>query len=177
MATMLPLLGDYLFVFVARLTDVSLSTVRFMLMMRGKRLVAAAIGLVEIAVWVTALGRVLASLDNPLKVVFYCLGFASGIYVGQIIEEKLAVGLSTVQIIPSSHDAADLLTDRLRAAGHGVTVLTGEGLHGPRKVLLVTVQRKGLGSVMDIARKTDPGLFVTVLDARTALGGTMRLRK
>lgn len=177
MAAVLPLIGDYLFVFAARLADVSLSTVRFMLMIRGKRLVAALIGLVEIAIWVNALGRVLAALDNPLKVVFYCLGFASGIYAGQIIEEKLAVGLATVQIIPSSYEAAELLTQRLRAAGHGVTVLTGEGLHGPRKVLLVTVQRKGLQSVVAMAREDDPALFLTVLDARSALGGTMRLRK
>lgn len=173
------LVGGYLFVFAARLADVSLSTVRFMMMVRGKKLLASVIGLVEILIWVTALGTVLKSLDNPISILFYSLGFATGIYVGQWLEEKLAIGIAAVQIIPNNNDMADDIWDALRKAGFGVTVLAGEGREGPRKVLMVTSHRKGLGQVLSIARRFDPAAFVTVLDAKAAIGGTgtMRHRK
>lgn len=171
-----PAVGEYLFVFGARMADVSLSTVRFMLMVRGRRAAAAAIGLVEIAIWVTALGKVLAALDNPLKIALYCLGFASGVYVGQWVEAKLAVGLVAVQIIPQDDALALALADRLREQGCGVTVLTGEGRDGPKKLLLVTLQRKGLPGALALARDVDPHAFITVLDARSAYGGTVAWR-
>lgn len=171
------LAGEYLFVFVARLADVTLSTVRFMMMMRGQRLSAAAIGLVEIAIWVLALGRVLQALDNPVKISLYCLGFATGVYAGQWVEAKLAIGLATLHIISSDEHLAEGVANSLRALGCGVTVLTGEGRAGARKVLLVTVQRKGLSAVVAAARKADPQAFITVLDAKQAYGGTMMLRK
>ncbi len=173
----LALAGEYLFIFAARLTDVTLSTVRFMLMMRGLRLAAAGIGLVEIAVWILALGRVLEGLNNPVKLALYCLGFASGIYAGQWVEAKLAIGVATLHIICSEQSLAADVAASLRALGCGVTVLTGEGRGGPRQVLLVTVQRKGLDRVVGEAKGADPQAFITVLDARTAYGGTLAFRK
>lgn len=173
----LALLGDYLFVFVARLTDVSLSTIRFMMMVRGKRLAASVLGLFEILVWIIALGRVLQGLDNPIKIALYSLGFASGIYVGQYLEEKMAVGVTSLQIIPHRQEATGEMVAALRAMGSGVTVLTGEGRSGPRQVLLVTVQRKSLKTVLKETRQHDPDAFITVLDTRLALGGTLTYRK
>lgn len=177
MAEWIMFAGELLFVFTARLADVALSTVRFMMMVRGKRTLAAAIGLVEIAIWVLALGRVLQALDDPVKVLFYCLGFAAGIYVGQWLEEKLAVGILAVQVIPRQSEKVDGMVEGLRAKGFGVTVLTGEGRDGPRRVLMVVARRKAMGTVLGLVRSSDPDAFVTVLDARSTIGGTLMFRK
>lgn len=162
-------------IFLARIVDVSLSTVRIMLVVRGQRLLAAAIGFCEIAVWLTAASRVLQSVHEPVQFLAYCGGFAAGVYVGQRVEERMALGIAAVQVIPHRGEVAEALADALREAGYGVTVLTGEGRSGPRKVLLVTARRKGIPQLIGTARAFDPEAFVTVLEARHALGGTMRL--
>lgn|SRR5690606_4390816 len=166
---------DYLFIFGARVADVSLGTIRFMMMVRGRRSLAAAISFFEIIIWVTALSRVLSGLDNPLKVVVYSLGFATGVFVGQWVEEKIALGVSSVQIIPRRPEAAALLRDTLRAEGYGVTVIKGEGRDGERSVLLVTSPRRGIAQLLAAARQADPEAFITILDARAVHGGTLRL--
>lgn len=168
---------DFLFIFCARVCDVSLSTVRFMIMVRGKRLAAAVLSFFEVGVWILALGRVMQSLDNPWKILAYCLGFATGVYVGQWVEERMAIGVAAVQVIPRNSDAAGTIGDALRERGFGVTVLPGEGRDGPRPVLLVIAERKVIPELLGTVRGFDPDAFVTVLEARATLGGTLRVRR
>ncbi len=76
------MLFDLVFIFFARIIDVSLGTVRMILTVRGERYIAAAIGFFEIMVYVVALGKVIGSLDEPVRLILYCLGFAAGVIVG-----------------------------------------------------------------------------------------------
>ena len=80
------MLFDLAFIFFARIIDVSLGTVRMILTIRGERYIAAVIGFFEIMVYVVALGKVIGSLDEPVKLILYCLGFASGVIVGSWLE-------------------------------------------------------------------------------------------
>lgn len=166
---------DYLFIFFARVTDVSIGTLRLMLMVRGRRWLASVLSFFEVGVWLLALTRVLSNLDNPWKMLVYCLGFATGVYVGQWIEELLALGVSSAQVIPRSAEAAQALRDALRQEGFGVTTLMGEGRQGPRMVLLVTSPRRGIPRLLEIIRRYDDHAFVTVIDTRASLGGHMQL--
>ncbi|HAF66880.1 MAG TPA: DUF2179 domain-containing protein [Clostridiales bacterium UBA9857] len=140
------------------------------LVVRGKRYPAAAIGLVEASIYITALGRVMRNIDDPLKVLAYGLGFASGTLLGSWVEERLALGHVTLEVIPPEENAEELLR-AVRTAGYGVTVLTGHGLKGPKQVLLVSTDRKSLPRLAAIIEEFAPDSFMTVLETRAVRGG------
>lgn len=166
----------YLFIFIARVADVSMATVRIIMVVRGRRLLGAIIGFFEVTIFLTALARVLGDLSDPLNILAYALGFATGNYVGGWVEERLALGFATVEIIPNPAVADGLIT-RLREAGFGVTVMEGEGREGRRKVLLVGTGRKALPALTGLVCSADPRAFITVLDTRHARGGFYHTRK
>lgn len=159
----------YLLIFAARLTDVSMATIRMIMVVRGKRVIAACIGFVEVTIYVLAIGKVLSSLDNPLNILAYSAGFATGNYVGIFLEEKMALGSIIVQVI-SENEVANLI-EKLRDNGFGVTVIEGYGREGIRHLLNVSLQRKYLPKLYDIVDEHDKKAFVTVTDARAIRGG------
>ncbi|MGI6667175.1 MAG: DUF2179 domain-containing protein [Bacillota bacterium] len=167
---------EYLFIFLARICDVSLATVRMLLVLRGRKYPAAGIGLLEASIYVGALSRVMKNLDDPLKILAYGLGFASGIIIGSVIEEKLAIGHVALQVIPAEGMAEELLSV-LRTAGYGVTVLEGRGMTGPKEVLLVSTDRKTLPRLSSIIEEFAPESFVTVLETRNVQGGIFPYRR
>ncbi len=162
-------LWGYLFIFAARVTDVSLSTVRTLLLVRGKRLPAAILGFFEVSIYILALGRVMTTLNNPLNLLVYALGFATGNFVGATLEERMALGYLTVQVI--SRETGSDLANILRAQGFGVTVLHGEGRDGSRQILYISLKRKFLSHIMNTLEAQEPDAFVTVMDTRLTQGG------
>ncbi|MDN5311300.1 MAG: hypothetical protein PWQ68_273 [Thermoanaerobacteraceae bacterium] len=164
---MLSLLAGYLFIFCARVVDVSLATIRTLMIVRGNRLQAAMIGFFEVIVYITALNRVVGGLNNPTNLMAYALGFATGNYVGSFIEEKLAIGLITVQIITRN----PAVVENIRQKGFGVTVLEGMGKEGSRQVLMVSLSRKALPFLLDLVEQEDQAAFVTVMDTKVTRGG------
>ncbi len=163
-------------IFGARILDVSLGVTRIMLMFRGQRKYAAILGFFEVIIFVTALGVVVNSLDNPINLIFYALGFSTGTYVGGYIEEKLALGYSTLLVIPQSEKSKDV-ADLLRAEGFGVTRMGGEGKMGPRDVLFITMQRRALRTALSLIDSVDENAFVTVMDTKTTYHGMFSSRK
>ncbi|HHW03252.1 MAG TPA: DUF2179 domain-containing protein [Thermoanaerobacterales bacterium] len=164
---MLSLLAGYLFIFCARVVDVSLATIRTLMIVRGNRLQAAMIGFFEVIVYITALNRVVGGLNNPANLMAYALGFATGNYVGSFIEEKLAIGLITVQIITRN----SAMVESIRQKGFGVTVLEGMGKEGSRQVLMVSLSRKALPFLLELIEQEDKSAFVTVMDTKVTRGG------
>ena len=167
-------LFGYLFIFFARICDVSLSTVRMLMVVRGKRLYAAAIGFFEVIIYITALNLIFSNLTNPLNLLVYAAGFATGNYIGSFIEEKLAVGTLTVQVITMRLPLE--LTEKLRAKGYGVTVIEGQGREGKRYILQIILPRKRVNHLRKEIDEWDCEAFWTVFDARTTRGGIF-LRK
>lgn len=165
---MATLLG-YLLIFAARVTDVSMATIRTLLVVRGQRLQAAAIGFFEVMVYILALQKVVGQLNNPFNLLVYALGFATGNYVGSFLEEKLAMGLLSVQIITSKAD--ETLAETIRDHGFGVTEIRGIGREGTRQILMISLHRKALPVLNELIDSLDPDAFVTVLDTRKAKGG------
>lgn len=159
----------YLFIYCARTVDVSLAVFRTILVVRGKRLLAAIIGFFEVSIFVLALGRVMTNFDDPLNVLFYALGFATGNFVGSTIEEKVALGYVTVQIVAKSNGKS--LGEHLRSHGFGVTIVEGHGRSGPRAVLYATLKRRNLEQFMKIVDERAGETFVTILDTRKTQGG------
>ena len=158
-----------LFIFFARIFDVSFSTIRVLMLTKGKRGLAAFLGFFEVIIYITALGRVVQELNSPLKILAYALGYSCGTLVGGFLEEKLAVGLALVQIIPKNHSRE--LIAALRTENFGVTVLEGEGRTGPRSILNITLRRQKIPQLKTIINRIDPDSFFTIFDARSTKGG------
>ncbi|MBE3589016.1 MAG: DUF2179 domain-containing protein [Thermoanaerobacteraceae bacterium] len=167
----LTLLGGYLFIFTARVVDMSLDVVRVLMLMRDKRLLAAMVGFVEVSVFILALNQVLAGgLTDPGKVIAYAGGFATGNYVGSIIENRLALGYLTLQLFPAPDRAARFI-EIFSQAGFGVSSVCCQGRYGERNILFVLLKRRDLQRALSLLDEVDPGTFFSVSDARQIHGG------
>jgi uncharacterized protein YebE (UPF0316 family) len=163
---------ECLFIFACRICDVSLTTIRTLMVVRGERVKASVLGFFEVLIYVNILSLVVSSMDNPIKVVSYCLGFAAGTFTGSIIEEKLAIGNIFVQIVTLKEP--EQLADMLRSQGYGVTLLDGHGMKGDRHVLQVVVKRKAFPLLKSQVYNWDPNLFLTAFDTRMIKGGMIK---
>ena len=156
-------------VFVLRATDVTMATVRMLLIVRGRRLLAPLLGFFEILVWVAAVGIVVQHLGSPLHVVGYAAGFACGNYLGILLEERLALGLATVRTVVRS-GGVDLAA-ALREAGAGVTEMAGTGRDGAVEVLHSVVPRRAVARCLRIIEAGAPDAFVVVDEPRLVRRG------
>ncbi len=166
------MLFDLVFIFFARIIDVSLGTVRMILTVRGERYIAAAIGFFEIMVYVVALGKVIGSLDEPVRLILYCLGFAAGVIVGTWVEELLALGYRGIQVITVKENQP--LVEKLREEGFAITTWEAEGRGGPKLVMSLVVKRDMASKVASRIREFDSDAFVVFMEPKTFTGGFIR---
>jgi uncharacterized protein YebE (UPF0316 family) len=154
-----------LIVFVARICDVSIGTIRTICVVRGMRLIAACLGFFEVLIWVTAISGVITHLDKPLSTIAYAAGFATGNWVGMWLEGQLALGHQVVRLI--SYDRDNGLAGHLRQAGYVVTELEGHGRDAPVKICFVAAPRRVVPDLLQHATRADPQVFATIEDVRS----------
>ncbi|HTP02882.1 MAG TPA: DUF5698 domain-containing protein [Anaerolineales bacterium] len=159
-------------IFGLRITDMSLDTLRMLFVVRGRKGVAWWLGFCQSAVFVIAITRVLSSLSNPLVVLGYAAGFATGNVIGMMIEERLAIGHIQIQIVSPGHGHA--LAKALRDAGYGVTEIPARGKDGMVGLLSASVLRKDLARAKQIVHETDAEAFMTSEDVRPIRRGFWR---
>lgn len=164
----------YALIFSARVIDVTLATIRTLMVVQGRKKQAALIGFFEVGIYVTVLGSVVSNLGNPLNLLAYCLGFATGNIVGITIENKIALGDLVAQIISKVPDEERELVETLRENGFGVTILEGEGRVGKREILHVVLHRKDLSNLRELVYKHDEKAFITVNNINPINGGYFR---
>ena len=166
----------YLFVFFARVADMSLDVFRILMLTKGKKLEAALIGFIEVSIFITALGQVLVGgFDNPWMIVAYAGGFAVGNYIGSILEEKVAIGYLSLHIFPEAEHCSDFI-NVFREAGYGVTCIFGHGRSGERNIIYVFLKRKDLNHALKLIKEIQPDAFYDISDARQIHGGVFRKR-
>lgn len=149
-----------LFIFFARIIDVSLGTLRIIFVTKGMQRVAPLIGFFEVFIWLLAISRIMQNLDNWVCYVAYAAGFASGNLIGMLIEEKLAIGHEMIRVI-TRKDATNLI-DELRETGHGVTWVNARGIEGDVAVLYIIARRSMISGVLDLINKHNPRALYTV---------------
>ena len=147
-----------LLIFTLRVTDVTLGVIRIIMTVKGRSLVAGAIGFVEVTIFIVAIGQVLSHLDTVYHVLGYSSGFACGTILGGYIEKWMALGFILVNIHAKHHWR--LVAGELRAEGFGVTEYEAIGKDGTVHVVETLVQRKRLPLVMDVVRSVAPDAFV-----------------
>ncbi len=149
-----------LLVFCLRIFDVSFSTMRIILSVRNARWIVPLLAFFEVLIWLTAAGHAMAHLSNPLYVLGYTTGYATGTWVGLWIEQKLAFGWASLQVI--SRVAGGDVANRLRHRGIGVTELTGRGRTGRVDVVQAVLKRRELPAALATIEQCDPDAFVMV---------------
>lgn len=162
-------------IFVARICDVTLDTLRIIYVSRGLKFLAAFIGFFEVLIWLTAISQIISNMTNPFLYIAYAGGFAMGNYIGIIIEGKMAIGTSVIRII-TQKDAVPLI-EFLKDDGYGVTYTDAQGAKGPVKIIFTIVKRKDIPSVLEIIRKFNPLAFYTIEDIRSVRLGVFPINK
>ena len=163
-----------LLIFVARVTDVTLGTLRMLMLVKGRRLPSAVIGFFEVIVYIIALSRVVNQLDRWEYLLVYALGFAFGNILGIQLEEKMALGYVGVEVVVGAK--SDDLISLLRDNGFGVTLTKGWGKDGPKDILTVIMGRRQLPRLMELVNDHDSHSFTIVMDARKTMGGYYKQR-
>ena len=151
-------------IFLARICDVSIGTVRIICVTRGFRTAAVLLAFFELVIWIVALSAVVAQLDRIENIIAYAGGFSAGNAVGMWLEQKLALGTQVVGLV--SKGKAQAVAERLRFAGHVVTTLDGRGRDGPVALCLSVVPRRKVARVITMAREIDSEVLATVADIR-----------
>ena len=153
-----------LLIFAARLTDVTIGTLRIIFVSRGLRVIAACAGFFEILIWLFAISQIMGNLTSVVNYVAYAGGFAVGTFIGITIEQRIALGYLVVRIITQRE--GNELEEQLRETDHIVTSLDAEGGRGPVKILYTVVRRKMLPDIVETIKKYNPKAFYTVEDLR-----------
>ncbi len=163
-------IGLPLLIMLARVTDVTLGTLRIIFVMRGIKSVAALLGFIEVFIWILAIGRLMSHTTHLLHYAAYAGGFALGNVVGIKIEERLAFGLQTVRVI--TMQPVDGLLAALKAQSYGATMIPAFGLRGGRTTIIFsTVRRSNVTRVLDVVQQHTPRAFVSIEDVRSASEG------
>ncbi len=158
-----------LLIFLSRILDVPLGTIRIMFVSKGKRVLAPLFGFFEVLIWIIAISQIMQHLDNPLTYVAYAGGFSLGNYIGIRIEEKIAIGIYMVRVILTQNDSG--LMEHLAKEGFGVTKVNGFGANGPVSIIYTVIRRKDLDRVVEIIHKYSDKAFYSIEEARTAYAG------
>ena len=149
-------------IFVLRVLNISIDTLRFMLTMRGKRGISWILGFIESVLFVVVIGSVINDLNNILNIIGYSAGFATGTVVGMAIEKRLAIGYVHLNIISRQKGAN--LADTLRNANYAVTEIPALGKDGAVSLLDCSIRRKDMKDIEQLILEADPDAFITVED-------------
>lgn len=166
--------GPYgpLVIFGLRIVDVSMSTIRILLAVRGYKVIVPILGFFEVLVWMFAVGNAIRFLDSGWHLLGYAGGFATGNVVGMLIEERLAIGFATIRIV-STHAGVEM-ADALRNIGFGVTEFGGQGRDGRVEVVYTVCMRRDIARVIDEVERWDDHAFITVEEPRDIRWGWMQ---
>jgi len=162
-----------LFIFALRVIGITISTVRVLIMMRGKKAAAFVAGFFEVLTYVVAIAEVVNNLDNVWNVLGYCLGFSVGTLLGMMVDERTATGFTNIRVI--SRYKAQSIIEAIHEAGHGATVGWGHGRGGTVGMIVAVVRRKETDLICDIVEQIDPNAFITIEDARSVRRGHMQI--
>ncbi len=162
-------IGIAVLIFVLRVLEMSLDTLRVLFTLRGKKLRVWLIGFIRSAIFVMTIAFVLQNVENVFSVIAYAAGFATGNILGMWFEERLALGFVELRIVSPRRGQAIL--ESLRDEGYAVTELLARGKDGMVSVLSCTVQRKTAPDVEEVIQKTDQNAFITAEEVRSVRRG------
>lgn len=169
---MLIILQFALLIFALRVVDLTLATMRLLMITRGRKALAWIFSFVKSMLYLFILQLVLQSIDDPLTIIAYATGFATGMVLGMWLEERIALGFTHLRIISPKRGAE--LTELLREEGYAVTEIASQGKDGMVALLDCNVRRRKTSEVVQTISNIDPESFITSSAVRSAQRGFFR---
>ncbi len=149
-----------IFIFVARVFDVSIGTFRIILISQGYRYIAPILGFIEILIWLTAIGKTLGNLHGIFSYLIYAGGFATGNYVGMLLESKISIGFQSIRIITSEKVTA--LPMILKDEGFDISIINGKGSKGDIFIIYTVVRKRYVKRIVEIVNTLEPNAYITI---------------
>ncbi|HNR43031.1 MAG TPA: DUF2179 domain-containing protein [Bacteroidales bacterium] len=162
-------------IFLARICDVSIGTMRIIFVSKGKKNIAPVLGFFEVLIWITAISKIMQNLDNYINYVAYAAGFATGNFIGMIIEEKLAMGIQMIRVF--AHERGRDLVQILNSNGFGATSVEAHGAIEKVHLVYSIVHRHELANVLELINEFNPKAFFTIEDVKSVNEGIFTPRK
>ena len=161
-----------LLVCAAKIVEITIQSLKTCMMVKGQRLKAAALGFAECTIWGLVISTIIGTLgDNLLLLVFYCGGYATGLFLGSTLESKIALGTSNLELI-APDDSTEKIIAYLKENGRGYTVFEGKGSKEKMNMIFVILpRREATKSLKEIRRVCDNRVFVTVSEISKYAGG------
>ncbi len=161
-----------LIVCAAKIVEITIQSLKTCMMVKGQRLKAAGLGFVECTIWGLVISTIIGTLgDNLFLLLFYCVGYATGLFLGSTIENKIALGTSNLEIIANA-ESTKKITDYLKAHSMGYTVFEGHGSKDQMNMIFIVLARKEAGRVLrELRRECNNKMFVAVSEVSKYAGG------
>nr|WP_320161412.1 DUF5698 domain-containing protein [uncultured Methanoregula sp.] len=163
-------------IFLARIGDVSMETIRVIYISKGIKYLAPFIAFFEIVIWLLAMEVIMSDLANVANFLAYAFGFAMGTYIGLVIEEKLSIGMVIMRIV-TTNDSTDKIVSFLQAENYGITSLDATGSRGNVKMIITLVNRVDVPAITAHLQTTNPQAFFSIEDVRYVNQGVFRPKK
>lgn len=163
-----------LLIFLSRIMDVSIGTIRIVMVSKGQKFWAPLLGFFEILIWLLAISRIFENLNNWTCYFAYAAGFATGNYIGLIIEEHLAMGIVKIQII--TRKKADQLIENLKSEGYGITHHEAKGSNDFVSIIYSIIKRTQIQKVEEIVKATNPNAFYSIEDVKSVSHGVYPIK-
>lgn len=156
----------------AKIVEISIQSLKTCMMVKGQRLKAAGLGFIECIIWGLVISTIIGTLgDNIFLLLFYCIGYATGLFLGSTIENKLALGTSNLELI-ASDESTEQITAYLKKENKGYTVFAGQGSVDKMNMIFVVLPRKEMPKILKGIRKScDNKVFVVASDVSKYAGG------
>lgn len=161
-----------LLIFLARLGDVTMATMRHIFISKGFKKIVPVLGFFEVLIWLIAMRQVFNHLNNAACFIAWAAGFSTGTYLGMYIEEKIALGEQIIRII--TNENPEQLLMELKNMHQGVTVVDGQGAMGPVKLIYTVVKRVNKQDVIECIHHHSPHAFYSVEDVKSSHHGVFR---
>ena len=169
---MLPPVVVCLLVCGAKIVEITIQSLKTCMMVKGQRLKAAGLGFIECTIWGLVISTIIGTLgDNPLLLLFYCVGYATGLFLGSTIESKIALGTSNLELI-ANDESTEKITEYLKEKGRGYTVFDGHGSTDKMNMIFIVLPRREVSKVLkEIRALCDKKVFVVASDVSKYAGG------
>ncbi|MBE0655301.1 MAG: DUF2179 domain-containing protein, partial [Bacteroidales bacterium] len=158
-----------LLIFVSRIMDVSIGTMRLIFVSKGFKYIAPILGFFEVTIWLLAIGQIMQHLNNTMCYIAYGAGFAMGNYIGIVLEEKMSIGTVLIRVMPK-YETTELI-QKLRDLEFAVTTVNVEGMTGQVKMLMSIINRKHVKEYVAVVNQFNPKAFYTIEDVNAAKEG------
>jgi len=156
----------------AKMLEITIQSLKTCMMVKGQRLKAAGLGCIECTVWGLVISTIRGTLgDNLFLLAFYCVGYATGLFLGSTLESKIALGTSNLQLIANDENTEKII-EYLKENARGYTVFGGHGSTDKMNMIFIVLpRREALATLKEIRKLCQNNVFVVASEVSKYAGG------